>query len=94
MLINAGIKPCKYSFNVSNFIRNICAEFILFDSFFSFMLFIFAVMGITSGTLTFKLPETKDRKMPEILDLFCVEGLQSVLSSQSRVAGALKVINL
>ena len=29
---------------------------------------IFAVMGITSGALTFMLPETKDRKMPETLD--------------------------
>ena len=28
---------------------------------------IFAVMGITSGALTFMLPETKDRKMPETL---------------------------
>merc|ERR1740123_2827485 len=29
---------------------------------------IFAVMGITSGALTFMLPETKDRKMPKTLD--------------------------
>ena len=29
---------------------------------------IFAVMGITSGALTFMLPETKDREISETLD--------------------------
>ena len=29
---------------------------------------IFAAMAITSGGLTFLLPETKDRKMPETID--------------------------